>query len=82
MISSPNSERIDKEGKRVEVIKQSYLKAKENGDKNVYFIDGKTLFGVKDRENCIVDGSHPNDLGFYRMAKVIDKTLRNNNCIL
>ena len=81
MISSPNSERIDKDGKRVEVIKQSYLKAKENGDKNVYFIDGKTLFGVKDRENCMVDGSHPNDLGFYRMAKVIDKTLRNNNCI-
>lgn len=76
MISSPNPERIDKDGKRVEVIRQSYLKAKENGDKNVYFIDGKTLFREKNRENCTIDGSHPNDLGFYRMAKTINKIIK------
>ncbi|MBQ7642712.1 MAG: hypothetical protein IJS67_02300 [Clostridia bacterium] len=76
MVSSPNPERIDKDGKRVEVIRQSYLKAKESGDNNVYFIDGKTLFGKKDRGNCTIDGSHPTDLGFYRMATVINKVVK------
>ena len=38
--------------------------------------DGKKLFGSKDRENCFVDGCHPNDLGFYRMAKMLYKPLK------
>ena len=54
----------------------SYKKALKSGDKNVYFIDGRTLFGRADRENCTVDGCHPNDLGFYRMAQKIDKTIK------
>lgn len=58
---------------RREVIRKSYLKARENGDNNVYFIDGETLFGEKDREICTVEGVHPNDLGFYRIAEVIHK---------
>ena len=37
----------------------------------MYFIDGEELFGDEDRDNCTVDGCHPNDLGFYRMAKRI-----------
>jgi hypothetical protein len=57
--------------KKREVLYQSYLKAKEQGDENVYFLDGETLFGTKDREICTVEGLHPNDLGFYRMAEVI-----------
>ena len=59
--------------KRREVLRQSYRKAREAGDDNVYFIDGETLFGDKDREICTVEGIHPNDLGFYRMAEVIDR---------
>ncbi len=56
---------------RREVIFQTYKKAREAGDNNVYFIDGETFFGKGDwdRENCTVDGCHPNDLGFFRMAK-------------
>lgn len=42
-----------------------------DGDKNVYFIDGKTLFGGEYYSNCTKDGCHPNDLGAYRMASVI-----------
>ena len=60
-----------------EVLYQSYLKAKANGDENVYFLDGETLFGNKDREICTVEGLHPNDLGFYRMAEVIYKKFGN-----
>jgi hypothetical protein len=57
--------------KKREVLYQSYLKARQQGDENVYFLDGETLFGEKDREICTVEGLHPNDLGFYRMAEVI-----------
>lgn len=56
---------------RRDVIKQTYLNAKNNGDERVWFVDGETLFGNEDRDACTVDGCHPNDLGFYRMAKNI-----------
>ena len=59
--------------KRREVLRNSYRKARKNGDENVYFIDGETLFGEEDRDFCTVDCLHPNDLGFYRIAKVIHK---------
>ncbi len=37
----------------------------------MYFIDGETLFEGEWRDSCTVDGVHPNDLGFSRMATVI-----------
>ena len=43
----------------------------KNGDKIVYFVDGETFFGQKDRTLCTVDLTHPNDIGFYRMAETI-----------
>lgn len=61
---------------RREVIYKTYINAVDAGDKNVWFIDGKTLFGEKDRDACTVDGCHPNDLGFYRMAAVIYPVLK------
>ncbi len=57
--------------KRRDIIETTWLNAKSNADKNVWFIDGGTLFEKDDRDACTVDGSHPNDLGFYRMAKNI-----------
>ena len=63
-----------------EVLHQSYLKGKAAGDENLYFLDGETLFGDKDREICPVEGLHPNDLGFYRMAEVIYKTFGSAIC--
>jgi len=57
--------------KRREVLRNSFIKARESGDNHVYFIDGETLFGTKDREICTVEGIHPNDLGFYRIAEKI-----------
>lgn len=35
----------------------------------VHFLDGWALFGTAGRDCCTVDGCHPNDLGFYRMAE-------------
>ena len=43
---------------------------RDAGDKNIYFLDGATLLG-EDFDECTVDGVHPTDLGFARMAKNI-----------
>lgn len=40
-----------------------------------HFVDGLTLLG-DDFDECTVDGVHPNDLGFYRMAKALAPTIR------
>jgi len=61
---------------RREILRQSYLKARSLGDENVYFLDGETLFGEQDRDICTVEGIHPNDLGFYRIAKAIEVLYR------
>ena len=56
---------------RFRAIRATYDRALAAGDKNVYFIDGRTLFGEADRDACTMDGAHPNDFGFYRMAQSI-----------
>ncbi len=61
---------------RESIIRNTYKKARVNGDENVYFLAGKTFYGKKDRENCAVDRCYPNDLGFYKMAKGIYKNDR------
>ncbi len=57
--------------KRWTVIHETWRKAKAAGDNNVYFIDGRELFAGDCWDICTVDGCHPNDLGFYRMAQGI-----------
>jgi len=54
---------------RTNAIKQTYLNAVKSGDKNVYFIDGRDLVKEVDPSYLTVDGTHPNDLGFYLMFK-------------
>jgi len=56
---------------RRDVVYRTYLNAVKAGDKNVYFIDGARLFDGPLPDACTVDGGHPNDLGFMRMAQVI-----------
>ena len=53
---------------RRDVIYRTYINAKRAGDQNVYFVDGSTLFKSVDHDACTVDGTHPNDLGFYLIA--------------
>ncbi len=62
--------------KRREVIYKTYENAVKAGDKNVYFIDGRELFGKTERSACTVDGCHPNDLGFDRMYRTVLPVLR------
>ena len=60
---------------RFKVIKETYKKAIANGDNNVYLLNGKIFF-KKDYDLCTVDTTHPNDLGFYFMAKAILKKIK------
>ena len=56
---------------RHELIYNNYLAVKNGGDKNVYFVDGLKFFPDDVRSACTVDGVHPNDLGFWFMAKAL-----------
>ena len=77
LISKPDFD-IDPEGNaaRRAVIRRTYEHALAAGDARVRFIDGETLFGTTERRDCLVDGTHPNDLGFRRMANAITPVLR------
>ena len=76
MVTRPSARYGEDERKRREVVKQTYEKAISAGDKNVYFQDGEALFGSEDRELCMTDTVHPNDLGFYKMASVLEPIIR------
>ncbi len=78
MISRPDFCLGERSGviKRLEVVKNSYEKAIENGDKNVYFIDGSKFFKGLNSDECTVDGTHPTDFGFSRMAEIIGDMLK------
>ncbi|MHB9070855.1 MAG: SGNH/GDSL hydrolase family protein [Sedimentisphaerales bacterium] len=68
----PDVERIREFSKLTKaVIQRTYENARASGDKRVFFVDGATLFGTEDCDACTVDGTHPNDLGFMRMAENI-----------
>lgn len=74
-VSRPNYDFEPRAAMR-EVIRQTVSRAQSEGDTRIRFIDGETLFGTDRRDDCTVDGAHPNDLGFYRMAQGILPVLR------
>ncbi len=72
----PETEKVKTQELRKNIILETYERAVQAGDRNVYFIDGATLFGKGDRSACTVDRCHPNDLGFFRMYKRMLPLLR------
>ena len=60
---------------RREVVYESFCRARANGDKNVYYIDGASIFRGPYQNMCTVDSCHPNDLGFALMADAITAEL-------
>ena len=61
---------------RIDVIKATVEKAKAEGDKNVYFIDGSKIFPFTTGGDCTIDGCHPNDHGFKLMADAFYPVLK------
>lgn len=61
---------------RRDIIRQTYENALADGDDRVWFLDGSSFFGHEGRAECLVDGTHPNALGFMRMAQSLYPVLR------
>lgn len=77
LLSKPNTDKDPAAAEaRAAIIRKTYENAVAAGDTRVQMIDGSTLFGDTDRELCTVDGCHPTDLGFLRMADAITPVLR------
>ena len=68
-ITRPDVEHDPYIAARAAIVRATFDRAKEEGDENVYFINGGEFFPETERGNCTVDGCHPTDLGFYFMAK-------------
>ena len=60
---------------RRDIIYQTFMNAQANGDRNVFFLDGECLFKDENRDACTVDGCHPNDAGFVRMAEAVARVM-------
>jgi len=75
MLSKPDTNLTENDQARRDIVKASYetLLAEHY---NVQFLDGGDLFGTDFRDCCTVDGCHPNDLGFYRMAQAVIEPLK------
>ena len=79
IMSLPNTDMVDRleDGpRRAAIIETTYRNALAAGDRRVWFIPGRELFGIKDRTDCTVDGCHPTDMGFIRMANRIEPVLK------
>ena len=80
MLSRPTYYSTDDMLRRKDVILRTYNDAALGGDRNVYFIDGETLYDSSVKDDATVDTVHPTELGFTCMAKriypVLDEALR------
>ena len=56
--------------RRRNIILATYEKALAAGDKNVTYADGKEIYSAFCKSGFAADNVHPNDIGFYHMAKV------------
>jgi hypothetical protein len=54
-------------------LRQAYDRLRKSGMKNLFYVPAKNLIG-EDGEGT-VDGTHPTDLGFQRMAETIEPVL-------
>ena len=77
VLSRPNFFRDPEDSaRRREVIWDTCRAAWAQGDRNICCLDGETLLAGSEPSNCTVDGIHPNDGGFLRMAERVEPLLR------
>ena len=61
---------------RRDIVKRTWETAVQMGDCHVYFVDGTTMLQLFGGDSGTVDNCHPNDLGFYCMAKALEPVLK------
>ena len=80
MLSIPKFHLNEEYQRRRDIIRKTYENARAAGDKKVWFLSGQDLVAPPYAEMALVDGAHPNDLGFFAMAQrirpVLEKMLR------
>ena len=76
MLSRPQPYPDKEEILRRDIVKRTYETAVRNGDENVYFVDGTEILKIFGGDSGTVDHCHPNDLGFYCMAKALEPVLK------
>lgn len=67
-------ESLSKRNSYRDIGHQTVEKLRMEGDGHLYFFDCTELLG-EDYEQCTVDGIHPTDLGFMRMADGLERVL-------
>ncbi|MDW7659746.1 MAG: SGNH/GDSL hydrolase family protein, partial [Bacillota bacterium] len=82
VLSKPRyaQERFDSELRKERLSGASYQRQlikdrRSQGDHNLHFINGGRMLG-RDFDLCSVDGVHPTDLGFWRMARYLTPVIR------
>jgi len=79
MLPRPMYYLTEDEERRNEIIYTTYLRAKAQGDNNVYYISGRKLM-EKVEDNGTVDNCHPTDSGFFSMACAIGEVFEEIFC--
>ncbi len=67
ILSGPKPYPRDVDLERERVIRGTYERAREDGDRNVYFLSGREILSPV-RDLCLADNIHPSDVGFLRLA--------------
>lgn len=75
MVGYPTFKDNDGGGERAKVKRDTYEYAVAQGDTNVALVETPELCSGDFINHCTVDGTHPNDLGFYRMGQKIGDAL-------
>ncbi len=58
------------DGERREIVRETCTWAASQGAQ-IQYVDSLSLLGGRGRDSCTVDRTHPNDLGFFRMAETL-----------
>lgn len=74
-VTRPKMKLSAEEVQRREIVFETYQNAVCAGDRHVYFVSGSQMFARAGGGDCTVDGTHPNDLGFFYMAEAIGAAL-------
>ena len=61
--------------RRRDIIYETFRYAKNMGDKNIYFLDGSSVYSGDNANIAVIDGVHPSDLGFSLIANMLEEII-------
>lgn len=76
LLSRPQPNPNEEELLRRDIVRRTWEAAVKAGDRNVTFFDGTEMLRLFGGDSGTVDNCHPNDLGFYCMAKTLEPALK------